>query len=308
MNTRLTKTIATIIAVALLSVTLAASPAVSAPWDPKLAGTLDSSPQLAERFEADSPLADTFEAPQLPEDLVVSPYTPEQLATLYAGIFASIFEPIIQVAEYNLQPRFKVEATNIVVWNETGIDWIGSDEVSALLSGSGSPGDGSWRAASTRVHQDLDSGDLRAFHELQSCMYPIASERHVDGRNRRDDGTYQGWECKDEGAAGPINVNIDLYERDGISFSTEFCGEVAPFDSCYDDYLGGNSSSWTEQELVEMLPSPGDVKDFMVPMVRCADGQVCNSGTFDFSGGYSVQFKITRVADQQVRITNANTF
>lgn len=188
----------------------------------------------------------------------------------------------------NTQPMFVVTAEGFTAVDETGFDWAGSDEVYSTW-GSGTSYVG------TQVFGDIDSGDSREYHELQSCIYPLAPHSLVNGR------AGEGWQCVEGGGAGPISFWANLYEDDGISFPVCFSGGIAPAPDCEDDWIGSYSGSWTVEELVEMLPYPGSTQQFTRRLFTCENGHACGTGFFD--ADYDFHFSITRLADEEIPMT-----
>lgn len=188
----------------------------------------------------------------------------------------------------NRQPMFVVNAIGFTAVDETGLDIAGSDEIYSTWSSGNS-------YVGTRVFNNVDSGDYREYHELQSCIFPLPDHSFVNGRAN------EGWRCVEGGAPGPISFSANLYEDDLISFPVCFSGGIAPAPECEDDWIGGYSHSWTEEELVEMLPDPGTTETFRVRVVACESGQVCGTGLFD--ADYDFHFAITRLADKETPVT-----
>lgn len=185
----------------------------------------------------------------------------------------------------NRQPMFFVEAIGFTAVDETGLDIAGSDEVySTWSSGTSYVG--------TQVFGDIDSGNYRSYHELQSCIFPLAERSFINGR----DG--EGWRCLEDGAPGPISFYVNLYEDDDISFPVCFSPGIAPAPDCEDDWIGGYSNSWSAAELVAMLPTVGSSQDFTVRLNNCKPNYVCGVGLFD--ADYDFHFRIRRWADKEL--------
>lgn len=188
----------------------------------------------------------------------------------------------------NSQPMFVVEAIGFTAVDETGLDIAGSDEVYSTWSSGNS-------YVGTQVFQNVDSGDYREYHELQSCIFPLADRSFVNGRAN------EGWRCLEGGAPGPISFSVNLYEDDNISFPVCFSGGIAPAPECEDDWIGGHSRSWTEDELVEMLPIWGSSQQFTARLFSCESGHACGTGLFD--ADYDFHYSITRLADKELPLT-----
>ena len=87
----------------------------------------------------------------------------------------------------NVIPMFRVRALGFKAVDESGIDFFGSDEVIAIWDANNSTG------ANTYEYGDVDSGESRTFLQGQSCIYPINSDRFINGNSLGPDGKYKGW-------------------------------------------------------------------------------------------------------------------
>ncbi len=193
--------------------------------------------------------------------------------------------PWSQPAFRNAAPTFTVSADGFTAVDESGVDFAGSDEVFSTWSSGRS-------LMGTRVFGDVDSGESREYHDLQSCILPLAPRSFVDGR------TAEGWRCIDGGATGPISFSVNLYEHDRISFPMCFNGGTGPQPDCADDWLGGYTGTWETAELVSMLPHAGSTQQMTVRLIACEPGTVCGVGLWD--ADYDFHFTITRLADREM--------
>jgi hypothetical protein len=199
----------------------------------------------------------------------------------------------------NAVPMFMVEAVGFKAVDESGIDWPGSDEVVAIWHASNSVG------ANTYEYGGVDSGESREILQKQTCIYPINSDRFINGNIIGPDGSYKGWECVRDGGIGPIFFRAHLYEMDGdwtalipACFDQNVETEIS---SCEDDHLGGYSVTYTVNELVEMLPTVGATKEITVEMDWCLEaliGNVCSS--FWNPPNYDFTYRITRMEDLEI--------
>ena len=180
------------------------------------------------------------------------------------------------------RPRYIVRARSFHAQNESGVDWLGSDEVYGL-----------WRVGSTlagtSVFGDVDTGNTRDFKQEQNCIYPMDTTGYLDGRSG------DTWDCLAEGASGPIEFDIALWESDGLQL-IPFCFDtgIDPEPNCEDDHLGSRSFSYSESELSSLLPAVGDVFVEYQLLGSCEVG-VCGESPLD--ADYFVRFDIIRVAD-----------
>ncbi len=190
------------------------------------------------------------------------------------------------------QPRFTIEAIGFTAIDESGYDLMGSDEIVAVWNSHHGVG------AVSRYFEDVDSGDYVAFHHLQSCIAPISATTVRDASFYRN----TGWGCKPEGAAAPLNFEVELAETDfgGYTFCPPQRGVRAVVPTCKStDFIGDYEQTWTEDELVAMLPSPGNSKHITMRLNDCGCG-VVGHGVPSLPD-YDFHIRITRVADVEVR-------
>src|SRR4051794_8203143 len=163
-------------------------------------------------------------------------------------------------------PQFVVQALSFKSDDETGWDWLGSDEVYAVFADM----DPTHYDRVTSVFDDVDSGESRTFREPDNCMAP---------------------QSKCDRGMGELNVRFSLWERDADWF--EFCyGDVPGLHyvlqhgMCSDDDLIGNGSViMSAQDLVAALPNVGDSHDYTAVMSN--------------SGKYELHYRITRLANTE---------
>jgi hypothetical protein len=67
------------------------------------------------------------------------------------------------------QPRYTVKAVSFHANDETGIDWLGSDEPYWIFNGVGAPG--TEHSTASHVFGDIDTGDTAYFSATEGCMY-----------------------------------------------------------------------------------------------------------------------------------------
>lgn len=192
-----------------------------------------------------------------------------------------------RMSVHNLQPMFMVEALGFTAVDETGWDWAGSDEIYAI-----------WRSnalVATEIFGNVDSGNSRDFHELQSCIYPIAgNELVLDGRFG---GEGSGWICKDEGGPGPIKFSVAFYDDDEFWISIPYCFNSQLVGNCKDSFVGEYTGTWSNEELADGWPAPGSVQDFTVRLDPCEGPTICGD---DNLPDYDFRFRITRMADKEI--------
>ncbi len=181
------------------------------------------------------------------------------------------------------QPRYVVRARQFHAFNESGFDWAGSDEVYGVWASGPT-------LAGTKVFEDVDTGDTRSFKRGQDCIYPINTTGYLDGRSG------DTWGCIGEGAPGPIDFHITLWEADmGFMLPSCFDGGIGPEPDCEDDLLGSLVVSLSEDELSSALPNVGDTMVEYQLMSNCEPGTYCASSPL--SGVYFIRYEVLRVAD-----------
>ncbi len=95
------------------------------------------------------------------------------------------------------QPKYKVKAISFHVSDESGIDWLGSDEPYWIFSSVGTAGTA--HTTASHVFGDIDTGDTASFSPTEGCLY---------------------LNCVNGGAAPfGLGISIQLWEQDN--------GEVA---------------------------------------------------------------------------------
>lgn len=163
-------------------------------------------------------------------------------------------------------PQFLVQAISFKSDDETGWDWLGSDEVYAVWSDM----DPTHYDRTTTVFDDVDSGESRTFSAPDNCMAP---------QDKCDRGMPE------------LNVRFSFWERDADWF--EFCyGDipglhyVLQHGMCSDDDLiGSGSFIMSAQDLVATLPHVGDTHDYTAVMSN--------------SGKYELRYRVTRLPNTQ---------
>lgn len=107
-------------------------------------------------------------------------------------------------------PRFKVEAVGFRAVDESGANYPDSDFVFAVF-------ESQQHSMTTRVFEDIDTGDARAFDAAENCIFPA---RDADGLRNG------AWECNTEGGEGPVTFAVGLYEIDPDyigDYTEDFC-------------------------------------------------------------------------------------
>ncbi len=188
-----------------------------------------ASPSAAAESPAEQPAASppaTPPAGQQPTELATPPPAPAQQSQEAApqATQQAASMPIPGAAEQaGLEqaappyPRFKVEAVGFRAVDESGANYPDADIVFAVF-------ESQQHSMTTRVFEEVDTGDARTFDAAENCIYPA----------RDPDGLRNGaWECSAEGADGPVTFAIGLYEIDPEyvdGYSKDFCTPAAVAD------------------------------------------------------------------------------
>lgn len=189
------------------------------------------------------------------------------------------------VAEWT-ERRYKVEALRFKAIDETGWDWLGSDEVMvATFDAHG--------FTVTNEIGGINSGDTHSFDPAVSCIIAVRPGIVVLGESSV---------CDEAGVAGPFDFKIEMWEKDGFGL----CAVGAPGpdrhggphcvnDQVGDDFIGMNDLHFPLSDL-ETLRAVGDTFTETVPLGGCPQGENACS---DASGEYTFTYRITRMLDVQ---------
>jgi hypothetical protein len=106
-----------------------------------------------------------------------------------------------------LERRYKIEALRFKAVDETGIDWLGSDEV--IVETNDAEG---WTAS--KEFDDIDTGDVHNFNPAKSCIVAVRAGTAVLGESSV---------CDEAGEPAPLNFQVEFWEQDSIGFPVGFC-------------------------------------------------------------------------------------
>ncbi len=192
-----------------------------------------------------------------------------------------------------VERRYKIEAMRFRCRDETGIDWLGSDEVMVGTS------DAKGSTVSNEIG-DIDSGDTHDFDPAKSCIVAVRPGIVVLGETSV---------CDDFGEPAPLGFGVEFWEKD-INFPPGFCSPVelppgSPLhagphclnDGSGDDFIGRASVDFASQELEIALPKVGDEYIETVVLDPCENGGVC--GGWDLPD-YTFTYRVTRLPDVRV--------
>ena len=195
-----------------------------------------------------------------------------------------------------VERRYKIEAIRFKARDETGFDWLGSDEV--VVQTTDSKG---WTVS--REIGNIDSGDTHNFDPATSCIVAVSPGTVVLGESSV---------CEEVGEPAPLGFQVELWEQDSIGFPYGFClpgsvgtpepgHHVGPYyASCpnatgFNDFIGRARIDYPTQELEVGLPNVGDEVIESVTLDPCPDLAAC-AGYPD----YTFTWRVTRLRDARV--------
>jgi hypothetical protein len=177
------------------------------------------------------------------------------------------------------QPRFMVQAQRFRAENESGEDWLGSDEIFAVYEANGV-------LASTQVYEDVDTGDTVEIAVSEQCITPIEPVTATGSPIELSGESGDTWRCSLAGQDG-VSFNVRLFEDDSnVQFWDWACfrhGNIPPI-NCVDDLIGEFHQTFTVEQLQFVLPQHGNYFDFHRTL-SSADAE------------YRFTYRITRLLD-----------
>ncbi len=188
-----------------------------------------------------------------------------------------------------VERRYKIEALRFKARDETGIDWLGSDEV--MIETRDAKG---WTVSNTIG--DIDSGDTHTFDPAKSCIVAVRPGYAVLGESSV---------CEDVGEPAPLGFDVAFWEKDPFGFPAGFCGPGTPQpgrhggphcanDGNGDDFIGSARVDYSTQALEAALPNVGDQQIESITLDSCP-GQICTSDS-----DYTLTWRVTRLPDALV--------
>ena len=189
-----------------------------------------------------------------------------------------------------VERRYKVEAVRFKARDESGIDWLGSDEVRVGTA------DAKGFTGSDEIG-DIDSGDTHEFDPAVSCIIAVRPGVVTLGKDSV---------CEDAGVPGPFSFRVELWEQDTyfdpFGFSLCVPGQPesgmhtfaeCPNDDRGDDFLGGMELFFPVPDLEATLPAVGDSFTETVALSPCEHGFCAGWLLPD----YSFTYRTTRMPD-----------
>lgn len=196
-----------------------------------------------------------------------------------------------------VERRYKIEAMRFKCRDETGIDWLGSDEVMVQTN------DAKGWTVSKEIG-NIDSGDTHDFDPAKSCIVAVRPGIVVLGESSV---------CEEVGEPAPLSFQIEFWEKDLVGFPAGFCGGSGGTpgpgrhkgthcanDGNGDDFIGRTQIDYSPQELEAALPKVGDEQIESITLSPCPSGQDACGG-WDLPD-YTFTWRVTRLPNALVNL------
>lgn len=189
-----------------------------------------------------------------------------------------------------IERRYKVEAIRFKARDETGIDWLGSDEVMVETR------DAKGFTVTDEIG-DIDSGDTHEFDPALSCIIGVRPGKVVLGKSSV---------CDEAGEPGPFSFEVVFWEKDSFALDVGICNVVGPTpghhigahcpnDGRGDDFIGRRALFFPLPDLEGTLPNVGDSFTETVVLSPC-EGETDACGGWDLPD-YTFTYRTTRLPD-----------
>jgi CARDB protein len=189
------------------------------------------------------------------------------------------------------QPKYQVKAVSFHANDETGIDWLGSDEVYWIFNGVGMTGTD--LSSASHVFGDIDTGDTAYFGPYEGCLYlSCAGGPAPNGIGL----SIAAWE-KDRGYTNETLAEYanGFHQLGGILEPTDYMvvqwmgkvstgiGDVLAYINSWaaDDKIGSQTFAFSPVYLASRLPTVGSSFN--------------DTRVYDDSGNYTMTVQVTRV-------------
>jgi hypothetical protein len=192
------------------------------------------------------------------------------------------------------EPRYKLEAINFTADDESGIDWLGSDEPVFVFTSE--DGHGNSTTASQKFG-DVDSGETFSFTTgsclVTSCATGVAAPLALTTQLvESDGGTEAEIRSKVHIAVTALSWIARVFGIDPSAFDDEIENYLVGVFS--DDLMGSANLTWTSAELAQALPFVGSTHDETIHMGE-SGGDL--PSWIDNPPDYTLRLRITRLAD-----------
>jgi hypothetical protein len=184
--------------------------------------------------------------------------------------------------------RFKLEAVSFRALNETGIDFLGSDEVYVTID----VPDGLFTLRTfSKIFSGVDAGETTSIPLDQNCILPIAfsaTPKWLEG--------YEGdtWSCARDGAPGPFSFRVYLHEKDWIPNSSHIGDGAIDW---WDDLIGKHTVEYSMDELTAL--QVGQVKEETVTLSPCTPTPEQPTTGCSTEAEYQFTWRITRLPNAE---------
>jgi hypothetical protein len=189
------------------------------------------------------------------------------------------------------QPQYQVKAVSFHANDETGIDWLGSDEVFWIFNGVGMTGTD--LSSASHVFGDIDTGDTAYFGPYEGCLY---------------------LSCAGGPAPNGIGLNIAAWEKD-LGYTNETLAEYAnsfhqlggilePTDYMLVQWMGKISTgigdvlayinSWAADDLIGSQTF-GYSPVYLASRLPTVGSSFNDTRVYNDSGEYTMTLQVTRV-------------
>jgi len=189
-----------------------------------------------------------------------------------------------------IERHYKIEALGFKARDESGLDWLGDDEV--MIETRDAKG---WTVSDE--FSDVNSGDTYEFDPTRSCIIPVRPGIVVLGKTSV---------CDSVGEPSLLSFGVEFREKDPLG---GFCIPPQPGPGSHggphcvgdsnDNLLGRAQIDLTAQDLEAVLHNVGDEYIETVVLDTCP-GAVCGS---TYGPDYSFTYRITRLPDVRVKLS-----
>lgn len=190
-----------------------------------------------------------------------------------------------------VERRYKIEALRFKAIDETGIDFLGSDEV--MIETRDVKG-----ATVSKKIEDVDSGKTHSFDPAKSCIFAVRPGLAV-----LDETSV----CEDGGEPAPVGFYVAFWEKDPVGYPSGFCipGTPGPGrhgipycanDGDGDEFIGSSQIDYPTQDLEAALPNVGDELIESITLDSCP-GEICTA-----TSDYTFTWRVTRLPNVRVNL------